>query len=68
MQFLLDVLLIACEICAYFSNTGDEKKVEIDYTFRKNVKRHPSKKPGMVLYDTYNSIVVEPIEHKEYLK
>lgn len=63
-----DVLLIACEICAYFSNTGDEKKVEIDYTFRKNVKRHPSKKPGMVLYDTYNSIVVEPIEHKEYLK
>lgn len=61
------VLQTACEICAFYSNTGEENKVEVDYTFRKNVKRHPNKNPGMVLYDIYTSAVVEPKEHKEFL-
>ncbi len=63
-----NVLLVACEICAAYSSTGNENKVEVDYTYRKNVKRHPNKKPGMVLYEVYETAAVTPNKHEEYLK
>lgn len=62
------VLNIACEICAYYSQGTANTKVECDYTCRKNVKRHPSGKLGMVTYTDYKSVYVEPKQHLEYIE
>ena len=63
-----DVIKFAAEVCAYYSDCDNSSKVEVDYTQRKNVKRHPNKNPGMVLYEVYKTANVMPNEHKEYLK
>lgn len=62
-----NVLQTACEICAYYSTAKQSPSVECDYTQRKNLKRHPSANPGMVLYTVFKSALVTPNEHKEYL-
>ncbi|MDE6758311.1 MAG: NFACT family protein [Clostridia bacterium] len=60
------VIEIACEIAVFYS-LGNNAKQECDYTFRRNLKRHPSGKPGMVLYTTYKTAYVSPNRHEEYL-
>ncbi len=55
-----EVLQRAAELCAYFSETKDSPKAEIDYTLRKNVKRHKSGVPGLVTYTDFKTIVVQP--------
>ncbi|MDE6188712.1 MAG: NFACT RNA binding domain-containing protein, partial [Clostridia bacterium] len=62
-----EVIEIGCEIAAYYSLGGANAKQECDYTFRRNLKRHPSGKPGMVLYTTYSTAYVNPDKHSEYL-
>lgn len=62
-----NVILFAAELAAYYSSASSDK-ITVDYTFRKNVKRNPSKKLGMVTYSSQNSIVVTPNEHKEFIK
>jgi len=62
-----EIIQFAAEICAFYSNCDNTSKVEVDYTQRKNVKRHPNKNPGMVLYEIYQTANVVPNEHKEYL-
>lgn len=54
------VLRRAAELCAYYSETKDSPKAEIDYTLRKNVKRHKSGVPGLVNYTDFKTIIVEP--------
>ena len=61
------VIQTGCEIAAYYSQGRDGDKIACDYTRRKNLRRHPSGKPGMVLYTTYKTAVVTPNEHREYL-
>ncbi len=63
------VTQIACEIAAFYSlgKKDGGSKIPCDYTPRRNLKRHPSGKPGMVLYTTYKTAMVTPNEHKEYL-
>ena len=63
------VTQIACEIAAFYSlgKKDGGSKIPCDYTPRRNLKRHPSGKPGMVLYTTYKTAMVTPDEHKEYL-
>ncbi len=63
------VTQIACEIAAYYSlgKKDSGSKIPCDYTPRRNLKRHPSGKMGMVLYTTYKTAMVIPNEHKEYL-
>ena len=63
-----DVILTACEIACFHSQAQTGTKTVCDYTFRRNLKRHPSGKPGMVLYTVYNSATVVADEHKEYLQ
>ena len=63
-----DIIQFAAEICAAYSCCDAASKVEVDYTQRKNVKRHPNKNPGMVLYEVYKTANVMPNEHKEALK
>jgi predicted ribosome quality control (RQC) complex YloA/Tae2 family protein len=49
----------AGRLAAYFSKGKDSKKVEIDYTLRKNIKKPNAAKPGYVIYHTNYSMVSE---------
>lgn len=62
------VIRTACEIACFHSQAQSGSKTVCDYTFRKNVKRHPSGKPGMVIYTTYNSATVVADEHRDLLQ
>lgn len=62
-----NVIQVACEIAVYYSLGNNTTKQECDYTFRRNLKRHPSGKLGMVLYTTYKTAYVSPNKHEEYL-
>lgn len=65
-QNLTDSLLTFCaEITAYYSEARSSSKVEVDYTLIKNVKRHPSKHVGLVVYDDYSTIIVTPNAHED---
>lgn len=50
----------ACIIAAYHSKARESGKVLVDYTEIRNVWKHPSKKPGLVLYEPYQTAVVIP--------
>ncbi len=50
----------AGRLAAYYSKARDAKKVEIDYTEKKNVKKPNASKPGFVIYHTNYSLIIEP--------
>jgi len=53
-------LIEAATIAAYFSKARESSKVEVDYTFKSNVRKPSGAKPGMVIYDNYWTITVNP--------
>lgn len=66
---VLDKTIKTCaEICAYYSQGRNANKVEVSYTQRKNVKKPPKAKCGMVIYSNYSSILVEPNNNVKLLK
>ncbi|HWP96166.1 MAG TPA: NFACT RNA binding domain-containing protein [Syntrophomonadaceae bacterium] len=50
----------AAALAAHFSKAGLSDKVGVDYTFRYNVKKPGGARPGMVIYDNYWTILVNP--------
>lgn len=62
------VIIIASEICAYYSKGRDGGKTEVVYTLRKHVKKPPKSKPGFCTYDNFKSVTVCPEKHTEFLK
>ena len=50
----------AAKLAAYYSKAKGVKKVEVDYTERKNVKKANGGKPGFVIYHTNYSMIIEP--------
>ena len=50
----------AAQLAAYFSQARDGKKVPVDYTPVKYVKKPAGAKPGMVVYTTYQTAYVDP--------
>jgi len=50
----------AAEIAAYYSKAQNSSKVPVDYTVVKHVKKPNGAKPGMVIYDHYNTLYVDP--------
>ncbi len=54
----------AALLAAYFSKARQSEKVEVDYTFRSQVRKPGGAKPGMVIYDNYWTIVVNPQEDR----
>lgn len=64
-QVTEDTILFAAEIAAYYSERRDDQSVSVDYTKRKNVRRHPAKKVGLVYYSDYKTIAVKPNAHDE---
>ena len=53
-------LFEAAVIAAYNSTARNSAKVPVDYTAVKNVKKHPAKKPGMVIYENYTTAIIDP--------
>ena len=49
-------------LAAFFSKSKMSSQVPVDYTKKKNVKKPNGAKPGMVIYDTNNTIYVTPTE------
>ncbi|NLT19649.1 MAG: fibronectin/fibrinogen-binding protein [Syntrophomonadaceae bacterium] len=50
----------AAMLAAYYSKASEDEKVQVDYTFRNNVRKPSGAKPGMVVYDNYWTIIVNP--------
>ncbi len=50
----------AAAIAAYYSKARTSSNVPVDYTQIKNVKKPNGAKPGMVIYDNYNTVYVNP--------
>ncbi len=50
----------AAELAAYYSKGRNSSQVPVDYTQIKNVKKPNGAKPGMVIYDHYNTVYVTP--------
>lgn len=63
-----NVLLTACEICAYYSKGRDAGKVDIVVAERKYVKKPPKTKAGFFTYSNFVSYTVKPAKHVEYLQ
>ena len=54
----------AANLAAYHSKGRDSSMVAVDYCPRKNVKKPKNAKPGMVIYDSYQTAFVTPDESK----
>lgn len=50
----------AAKLAAYHSKAKNSSQVPVDYTTVKNVKKPNGAKPGMVIYDNYNTLYVLP--------
>ena len=50
----------AATIAATYSKAKNALKVAVDYAPRKNVRKPGGAKPGMVVYDGYNTVLVDP--------
>lgn len=50
----------AAGLAAYYSKARESSNVPVDYTQIKNVKKPNGAKPGMVIYDYYNTVYVTP--------
>lgn len=55
-----DTIREAAQIAAYYSKARESSQVPVDYTRIKNVKKPKGAKPGMVIYEGYNTIYVTP--------
>lgn len=53
-------IVFAAQLAAYYSKARSSSQVPVDYTQIKNVKKPRGAKPGMVIYDGYNTIYVSP--------
>lgn len=63
---LEDVILFAAKITAYFSKAKYDKKVNVDYTLRKFVKKPKKSKEGFVIYSNFKTVTVTPLSEDEY--
>lgn len=57
-----DLLEEAALLAAYYSRAKEAEKVAVDYTFRSNVRKPRGARPGMVVYDNYWTINVNPTD------
>ena len=55
-----DTVTQAAQLAAYYSESSGGQNIPVDVTKVREVKRIPSGKPGMVIYHTYRTAVVNP--------
>ncbi|MBQ3124499.1 MAG: NFACT family protein [Clostridia bacterium] len=53
-------ILEAAALAAYYSKARESSQVPVDYTTIKNVRKPNGAKPGMVIYEHYNTVYVKP--------
>lgn len=53
-------MIEAAQLAAYYSKARESTQVPVDYTAVKNVRKPNGAKPGMVIYDGYNTMYVTP--------
>ncbi len=53
------VINFAGKLAAYNSKYRESGPIDIDYTKKQNVKRHPANKPGLVNYTDFSTILVD---------
>ncbi|WP_066872978.1 Rqc2 family fibronectin-binding protein [Clostridium mediterraneense] len=58
-EFSEQTLLEAATLAAFYSKAKDGNKVPVDYTLIKNVKKPSGAKPGMVIYSTNKTILID---------
>ncbi len=56
----------AAQAAAFHSKARDSENVPIDYTEVKNVRKPKGAKPGMVIYDNYKTLYVDPQQPKSH--
>ncbi|UMZ73287.1 Rqc2 family fibronectin-binding protein [Natranaerofaba carboxydovora] len=52
----------AASIAAYYSKGKNSSNVPVDYTRIKHVRKPKGAKPGMVFYDNYKTLFVDPVK------
>ena len=52
----------AANLAAYYSKAKNSSQVPVDYTAKRHVKKPSSAKPGMVIYDHYQTAYMTPDE------
>ena len=55
-----DTITQACQLAAYYAEHKGGQNLPVDVTPVKQVKKTPSGKPGMVIYHTYRTVIVNP--------
>ena len=55
-----DTVTQAAQLAAYYAETGGGQNIPVDVTPVKQVKKTPGSKPGMVIYHTYRTVIVNP--------
>ena len=55
-----DTVTQAAQLAAFYAETKGGQNLPVDVTPVKQVKRVPSGKPGMVIYHTYRTVIVNP--------
>ncbi len=55
-----DTVTQAAQLAAYYAETGGGQNIPVDVTPVKQVKKPANGKPGMVIYHTYRTVIVNP--------
>ena len=55
-----DTVTQAAQLAAYYAETGSGQNIPVDVTAVKQVRKTPGGKPGMVIYHTYRTAIVNP--------
>ena len=55
-----DTITQAAQLAAHYAETAGGQNIPVDVTPVKQVKKVPGAKPGMVIYHTYNTVIVNP--------
>lgn len=52
------IILKCAKLAAIHSKASEERKVTVDYTLIKNIKKPKGSKPGFVIFNNYKSITI----------
>ena len=55
-----DTVTQAAQLAAYYAETTGGQNIPVDVTAVRQVKKIPNGKPGMVIYHTYKTVIVNP--------
>lgn len=60
------ILSKVAQYAAYFSKARETSKIPVDYTYIKNIKKPPGSPLGFVIFNTHQTMIVEPKKPANY--